>query len=310
MISRNLFQRVLVNPVTQNQATKLFIVSGYASGSMAYRHLATPEIVNNNVEVNLVVGMASEGVGLADHSMFTRLEAEERFRCYYRITSPTVHSKVYVWMAGNEPVKALVGSANYSEQGLRSRQQENVMTDTDPDSALSYFEETLQGTMEVSHDDIEQHVRFYRGDDTHQSRVDNDCITVSLLMRNGQVHNRAGLNWGQRPEYERNPNQAYIQLGARIARSGFFPPKPERFTVITDDGLSLIAVRASKDTDGRGGDSLETPEGNHILGAYFRARLSVPSGNPVTRQHLEAYGRTDVEFCRLDEDTFLMNFSL
>ena len=311
MIINRLFQRILLDPVIQTKSTKLVIVSGYAAGSLAYKHLDIPEMVENGIEVDLIVGMAKEGINLADNTMFLQLAERETFNCYYRIVSPDVHSKVYVWMADDKPIKAFVGSANYTEPGFLRTRQENAMVESDAKEAYDYYCSVLSGTMEITHDDIENHIRFYRNEHEDQLDGDSDCISISLLTRDGEVAERSGLNWGQRPEYNRNRNQAYIQIGAAVARSGFFPPGPDqRFTVVTDDGLSMTAVRAQKDIVSRGGDAIETPEGNHILGAYFRARLGVPGGTLVTRQHLEAYGRTDVVFCKLDEDEFSMDFSL
>ncbi len=317
MLVRNLLQEILVKPVQQLGATELLVVSGYASASMVYRHLAIPEIHENKVKVRLIVGMArSDGISLADHNMFKEVEATNGFECYYRASGSSVHSKVYVWMSDREPVKAFVGSANYTEQGFISNLQENAMAEGNSRDAYNYFMDTLKETMEITHDDIDQHVRFYTNN--HQNRdggEDDDCVIVSLLGTRGEWRNevpeRSGLNWGQRPEHRRNPNQAYIQIGARLARTGFFPPRPERFTVLTDDGLSFEAVRAQKTSRvDSGGDAIETPQGNHILGAYFRARLGVQSGAPVKRQHLENYGRTDVTFCKLEDETYLMNFSV
>lgn len=305
MIFQNLFEEILVSPASGG-ADELLIVSGYASGSMAYRHLSTPEIAGAGVKVQLVVGMAStsDGIRLADHDMFRQLERESPFECHYRIARPAVHSKVYVWMRGDAPLRAFVGSANYTEQGFLSGRQENAMDETDPQEARGYFMDALRGAMEVSRDDIEDNVILRRGEP--RSRESDDCITVSLLSRAGVVPARSGLNWGQR--YGRNPNQAYIQLGAARAKSGFFPPRPEQFTVVTDDNLSFIAVRAQKSGD-RGGDAIETPEGNHILGAYLRARIGVRSGAPVAKRDLENYGRTDITFCKIEGDTYYMDFS-
>ena len=264
---------------------------------MAYRHLSTPEIAGAGVKVQLVVGMASDGIRLADHDMFNRLEKEAAFKCHYRIAPPAVHSKVYVWMRGDAPLRAFVGSANYTEQGFLSGRQENAMDETDPREARGYFMDTLRGA--------EDNVTLRRNEP--RSRESGDCVTVSLLSRAGAVPTRNGLNWGQR--YGRNPNQAYIQLGAARAKSGFFPPRPEQFTVVTDDNLSFIAVRAQKSGD-RGGDAIETTEGNHILGAYLRARIGVRSGAPVAKRDLENYGRTDITFCKIEGDTYYMDFSV
>jgi hypothetical protein len=44
------------------------------------------------------------------------------------------------------------------------------------------------------------------------------------------------------------------------------------------------------------------------LGEYFRHRLGLPSGALVTKEDLIRYGRTDVEFYKIDDETYYMNF--
>ena len=304
MITNNLFQEVLVKPVEEG-ATELFIVSGFATASMAHRHLNEPAIKQSGAKVNLIYGMAStHGVSVADDAMFAQLEESGDFKCHYRIDSPAVHSKVYVWMSDGNPVKAFVGSANYTQRGfLAEQQQEEAMAELDPANALEYFRTTLNGAMEVGHDDIEEYVTLFTSPE--QEDDTKDCVTLSLVTRRGIVAPRSGLNWGQRPEEHRNPNQAYLRVTAGIGRIGFFPPRSIQFTVRTDDGFSFIAVTAQDNAK-----AIHTPDGNHILGEYFRRRLGVPMGDPVSRQDLDRYGRTDVEFCKLDEETFLMDFSV
>lgn len=48
---------------------------------------------------------------------------------------------------------------------------------------------------------------------------------------------------------------------------------------------------------------------NSELGEYFSYRLGLPSGAKVTKEDLERYGRTDVDFYKLDEETYYMDFS-
>ena len=309
MITNNLFEEVLLKPAREG-STELLIVSGYAGATLAYRHLEEDAITRNEVRVKLVIGMAArDGILLTDHQGFSRLETDGLFECHYRINQPAVHSKVYVWVADGEPVRAFVGSANYSQQGfgLIGNQQE-AMAEADARRAFAYFENIRRGAMEISHDDIAMHVRFHN--EGQQANANNDCVTIPLYSsRTGEVQDSAGLNWGyrQQPGYNRNLNEAYIQIGAQLGREDFFPPRPVRFTVITDSGDSFIAVRAQKS---EGGDAIETPENNALLGEYFRARMGLPDGEFITKQHLGNYGREDVEFCKIDDDTFLMDFSV
>lgn len=127
-------------------------------------------------------------------------------------------------------------------------------------------------------------------------------VSLSLITRSGEPGNRSGLNWGQRPG--RNPNEAYISLPSRIAKSGFFPLEKRHFTAITDDRHQLI-LRIEQQND----KAITTPARNSDLGEYFRNRLGLANGAFATRADLDRYGRTDVIFLRLDEETYYMDFS-
>ena len=44
------------------------------------------------------------------------------------------------------------------------------------------------------------------------------------------------------------------------------------------------------------------------MGEYIRTRIGVRSGEYVTRQHLAEYGRTDITFTKIDEETYILDF--
>ena len=127
-------------------------------------------------------------------------------------------------------------------------------------------------------------------------------IRVSFLDSNGELPERSGLNWGKRPD--RNPNQAYIKLTSDIYRTDFFPDIGTRFTVHTDDNEVLVCTRAQDN-----GKAIHTPRDNSIMGRYFRNRLNLTSGALVEKEHLVQYGRTYVDFYKIDGKTYYMDFS-
>lgn len=127
-------------------------------------------------------------------------------------------------------------------------------------------------------------------------------IKVDLIDSKGEV--QYGLNWGQRAG--RNPDQAYIQLPADVYKSDFFPPKGKYFVVRTDDGQTIIMTRAQKTDDGT---AIQTPDDNSILGKYFRKRLGLQEGVPITAYDIAAYGRNNVVITKIDNLNYEMNFS-
>ena len=127
-------------------------------------------------------------------------------------------------------------------------------------------------------------------------------VKVSFLARDGSLPAISGLNWGQRDGRDRN--QAYIPLKAEIYNTSFFPPNTVHFTINTDDNKTLIATRAQDN-----GKAIHTPQNNSLIGEYFRMRLGLPNGAFITKDDLLSYGRTDVDFYKIDDETYYMDFS-
>jgi hypothetical protein len=91
---------------------------------------------------------------------------------------------------------------------------------------------------------------------------------------------------------------------ARIAKTDFFPPKAVQFLVVTEDNKAIIMVVAED-----GDKALHSPQGNHLIGEYFRNRLGVGNGLPVTDDDLIRFGSRFVKFYKTDDDSFLMEYN-
>ena len=136
------------------------------------------------------------------------------------------------------------------------------------------------------------------------SRIGTHYVRISLTTFSRgveQVPHRSGLNWGQRQG--RNLEQAYLPVRVFDQRSEFFPAIGEEFIVECDDGVTLRLVRAQQN-----GKALQTPENNSILGAYFRRRLGVRPGDPVSLRHLHEYGRTTVDIFKTSDGRYYLDF--
>ena len=90
-----------------------------------------------------------------------------------------------------------------------------------------------------------------------------ETVAVSFIDRSGNVSARSSLKWGQRPEYNRDPNQAYIPVRGAIRNSSFFLPRGVHFTVLCDDDMVLECCRAQD-----GDKAIETPHDNSEIGRY------------------------------------------
>lgn len=325
MLTDNLFDEILLNPFERQSS--LYIVSGYASATMVSRHFKSLIgkrrrdffIRRKEVRIELIVGMASQdGISKHDHEGFQELTRAYNglFECRYVVRGAPVHAKTFAWFSSDgDPVAGFTGSANYTQSGFSASRRE-AMIKHGAEASLNYFGLIKQDTVDCLDSTVSGRVNIYTGARRDESVVAEDSpnvldnvehlphVTISFLA-NGELPQRSGLNWGQRPEHGRDPNQAYIRVPSQIYKTDFFPPRGEHFTIITDDDKSLIC-RCLQDRS----KAIHTPDSNSLMGLYFRNRLGVNSGAPVAIEDLERYGRTNVDFYKIDDETFFMDFSV
>ena len=323
MITDDLFNQVLIEPVKEG-ANQLYIVSGYATSAMASYHLNAVINLEKEIEIKLIVGMCpSDGLAVNHHRGFRELTEQEfpsLFECSYIMDPPPVHSKSYAWFRDDKPICGFVGSANYTQTAFLSTQRE-ILSECNPLDLLKYFEALADETIYCTHNEAENFIQIHSDnyikgkerefEDFQESKekgVPNHLyglpsVKVSLFTKSGIVGTRSGLNWGQRSG--RDPNQAYIPLRAVVYKTDFFPERSKHFTVLTNDNKVLICSRAQDK-----GKAIHTPLNNSLMGEYFRNRLGVASGEPVSRTDLERYGRTDIDFYKIDDETYYMDFSV
>lgn len=309
---------VLIDPATQG-ANGLKIITGYAMHTMASWHISEiSSRCETPISITLVVGMCPfDGISNSVHEGFRSIMSrnntplQSNFTCQYVIEGAPVHSKLYLWERNGVPFRAFIGSANYTQSAFSTMRRE-LIQECDPNKAAEYFESIEANTMYCNHAEIEDRVLIVPSHPVLEAEenplvsvrgADVQKVTLSLLARGKETGTRSGLNWGQRGG--REPNQAYIPLPAGVARSGFFPLEKRHFSVLTDDGIQLI-LRVEQQND----KAITTPLNNSLIGEYFRRRLGVANGAYVSRADLERYGRTNVTFYKLDEEHFIMDFSV
>lgn len=310
MLIRNLYKDVLIDPANSG-SNELFAISGYASATFANRHLS--EL--SNLKLNLIIGMPGRR---SDHLGYMNLISRfgGRFNGYYLQGSPPVHCKAYAWYNGNNANQGFSGSANYSQPGFFSKYQLNQMTTENPVHIKDLFDDLLIRSTAVD--------KFtFTGLNNIISKIPRTTIAgsvvpggilweipdirvrISFLARNGTLPQRSGLNWGQRPDQNREPNQAYLSLKADSRNEGFLPPIGETFTLITDDNTSMDCVVAQQ-----GRKAIHSTLDNSEIGRYIRKRIEVPLGSAISSGDLEQYGRTDYTIEKINEETFLLDLSV
>lgn len=308
MLTSGFADSILMQPMEQENDT-LYILTAYATPEMAsWTIKALADRAQHPLNIVLLIGMAAEGISERAHNAFVRLHELQygsiHFECSYIDQIPFCHMNFYLWKRGDVSTSAFMGSADFTQSSILFPVAKELMNECNPLEAWLCIKDELGRSIYCNHNEVHESIRILnkhpRFDIDVQPNASNR-VTISLLTNKGTVAERSGLNWGQRRG--RNPNQAYIRLPSKISQTGFFP-LDRQFSVMTDDGKAMnLRVEQS------GNKAITTPDSNALIGEYFRNRLGLANGEFITVDHLNSYGRTNVSFVRIDEETYYMDFS-
>jgi hypothetical protein len=222
ILSNKLFEKILLNPLLDKEANRLYIVSGYASASMASYHLEKLHKLNENVIISLIIGMTSyDGLSESNHRMFKQLmddNYKDNFSCSYVVkNSLYIHSKVYTWCKEDEPICSFIGSANYTNSGFLVKSRQEAMTKCSPTDGLDYFNRFIDDAIYCNSYEIEDLINIHQDRQyrrttkkdttvkdinvaTTQQKTDLESLShvkISLISkrRGHQVPSRSGLNF-------------------------------------------------------------------------------------------------------------------
>lgn len=296
---------------------ELIVLSGYLGPRPVSRLQELP--FNSKV----IYGMyGSEGIRPTLHKSLIKIQENvENLNIYY--SNLPVHSKCYIWRKKGEIIHSLIGSANFSVNGLTTPFRE-VLAETTFDTFKplnEYLHHVLNNSISCLEVGIERVI---------EESVVADFCRMTLLGRDGEVQNSAGLNWGQNPNNHTTPNDAYLAIRKPHLRDfpTFFPPKqlnpleldnrgrPRRHNdsieIIWDDGLTMEGLlEGSQEENGlKFPKQISSFPSKAQLGEYIRNRIGVPSGQPVRRHHLERYGRIDIDISLLGDGVYKFDFSV
>ena len=320
MIIEDLYEVALRAP-ERNGGDTLYIVSGYASPTFAYRHIE--DLISEETKINLIIGMSCHNAQIKQFQSMVQ-EFEGRFNVYYIDTQPKVHCKMYGWYGGGKPTIGFVGSANYSQEGLLdNKPQMNQLSRANPMEIKGYFDDLLLRATPISElvksgENLPLAIGINK--DGVMWSNNGRTVTISFLTRSGQTPKTDGLNWGQpvgtkrRPfydEYRPSMDQACLKFPKKAQDANFVPwlgnghENKITFSLTTDDGHTFTYCRRQ----GQNGKQISTDSEQFKIGQYFRKRLGLNLGEFVTKEHLEEYGRTDYTLHKVDDETFILDFS-
>jgi hypothetical protein len=315
MGANSLAEKVLLAP-TLSGADHLYILTKNATPNMvSWLLINLPK--KQKVPVDLIINTAeTNGIRVDWHESFKELHSQvASFICSYIDTPISAVANLYIWLKNDSPFIAFSGSADFEQGAFLDGTNDNI-NECDAQEALDQYRIAENDSIYCYHHEVEEHIKIFQASGAstlnEAARVPFDTQGEEVVLplvtsKTGEPGVHSGLNWGQRKR--RNPNQAYIPLPSKIAKSGFFPVEPAdsppHFTVVTDDNHQLI-LRIEQQNH----KAIATPLSNAQLGEYFRNRLNLANGAYVKRADLERYGRTDVKFVKIDDEHYYMDFSI
>jgi hypothetical protein len=311
----NSLEEIIFSRHRSYECDELQIISGYIGVDPVKKLSELP------IRSKLVFGMyAEKGIQTALHNQVLDIHSEN-VKIFY--SNQQIHTKLYIWKNRGEITSALIGSANFSTNGLKTQYRELLMdVETDNfNSIAAYSNKVFQNTITcLEHEvieSVEQDINF-----------DPLVCSISLLMRNGEVHTAGGLNWGQNPNNHTTSNDAYLPIRTSHIQQypSLFRPKrgfstddggriqrqDDPIDIVFDDGTSMVCLfeGSQKVNNTIYPKQLSSYPDKASMGEYFRSRLGVPSGEPVRKHHLRSYGRTDVSMSLLSEGVYYLDFSV
>lgn len=238
-----------------------------------------------------------------------------------------VHSKCYVWKKKGNIVTALVGSANFSRNGLDTPYRE-ILAETTYDTfnpLNEYLDYIIDNSLLCTDDNIELRKSNQLSLD---EKIKSDICKISFLVK-GDVPKSSGINWGCSSGHT-SEGDAYIKISTQCLKEypNLFPPKREAPTkkvkgarcfrqndeveFIFDDGTIMSGILEGNGVsiDGKvyPKQMCSSPKKN-ILGKYLRKRMGLSNDKVITVEDFKRYGRSDIEVSLLSEGVYFLNFS-
>lgn len=267
----------------------------------------------------IIYGLQKENQKFLLHQQLLGLHNDNR-KIYY--PDIACHSKCYLWLKGNTPIKGLIGSANFSSNGLYNDYRETLL-EVDENQLYvmkGYIEIILNSARECNTVVVEEK------EEVEVAYNKEICEMILYDPKTGQTHNGHGLNWGLADANVR-PNDACIPIRMEHIRKypKLFPPlqpNPETrkgtlkevVEYVWDDGVvmqgRLEGSQPLPNSDLKFPKQLASFPHKDEFGIYIRERLNIPLGHRILREDLIRYGRDTISFSLIEEGVYYLDFSV
>lgn len=317
------------------ECDELVIISGYVGPNPIRRLQKLP------IKSTVIYGMyGCDGIQQSLHTALLNANNElNKVTIFYSLMP--VHAKCYIWKYEGKVKSALVGSANFSNNGLLTPYKE-ILADASTDTFKpldGYLNKILENTISCSDAVVKENKRkCHKNINQDAKDYDKDVCEMPLyIIRKGKpmVPEKSGVNWGMGAMggSHVNINDAYIPIRTAFLKQYplMFPPKQicpkgeaprakhrhnDNIEIIWDDGTTmegLLEGNAIKELNGRKGlypKQIASTPNKAELGIYLRKRMGIAEGHLITYEDLKRYGRTTIDVSLQGEGVYYFDFSV
>ena len=303
-------------------ATEFYAVSGYLGPDPLLRLKDLP------FNSKIIFGLQKENKNILLHQQILNVNSEKVSIFYPEISS---HAKCYVWAKNGKPIRGLIGSANFSINGLNNDYRETLFEVDSRDlyPLLAYINIISESALLCSQVEVAD-----IPESTSVEKVGPECTMELYSPRTGEVQEMSGLNWGFA-----NGNVAIgdaliaIRMKHLIAHPNLFQPiffnpteghrsrsqSKEAAELIWDDGVIMrVLFEGSQELNGNTyPKQISSIPRKNILGNYIRERMGLAPVSEekkpeerITREMLTRYGRDTITLSLIQPGLYKADFSV
>lgn len=329
---KDLENKVLHSDMAAN-SNKLFVISGYVGAEL----IKTLSSFPSSTQFEIIYGMyGCDNISEPLHKKLVELHNSlPNVNISYSLVP--IHSKIYCWFCNDKVKGGLIGSANFTINGLRKDFKE-TLCDIKLDSIdeyRKYFKYVCEHSIPCT--DTRVILRKYKhittkADTKEQPYLSDGICRISLLDKFDKIPLKSGLNWGCSRGHV-SKGDAYIRITTKYIKQfpDLFPQKKyvngiineeskgkanrenDEIELIWDDGTSMIGLLEGQNVvDGViYPKQLSTSPQKNILGKYLRKRLgNLPLEYIIHKKDLLKYGRTSIDISKIGDGIYYLDFSV
>lgn len=326
MFSTNL-ENIVFNRHTHCHADELLIITGYIGPD------PFSKLKNLPLDCQVIYGMyGADSIGEKLHNSLNKINSSmSNADLFY--SQSAVHAKCYLWKKDGEIIDALIGSANFSRNGLATPDRE-VLVEADPSvfgQLHLYFDKIFKNSISCD----SSLVKFKsKPRPSPVTGLITECRLSFLSKKLGwKVPVGSGLNWGANSTQVGGTSHTCIgdaeiriteeaikafpdlfppKLGIPSKRSGKLTRQNDEIELIWDDGTIMKGLLEQNLPQGDlvYPKAICSSDSKAELGLYLRKRIGVSPTHVITKADLDKYGRTDITVSLQAEGVYYMDFSV